>query len=299
MNWIDHIADKLERMKEERFALLLILPSFLVIVGIIIYPILYSAYLSFQRFQLTRSPVGSWVGLNNYYNLFTDENFLYSLSRTFYFTAPTVCLELILGLGIALLLSHKFKGRGICRSFWLIPWAFPPIVNALMWKWVYNGQFGIFNFILLKLGLIDSYVRWLGDPNTTMPLIIAAEVWKWTPFPILIFLAALQGVPKQLEEAARIDGAGVIQVFWHVTLPVIQRAFLILCILQTTWELRAFDIIYGLTKGGPMRSTMVVNYFSYQHAFRYLNIGYGATVAYFLFFITLGFIIFYLRIFGK
>jgi len=192
----------------------------------------------------------------------------------------SIALELVLGIGTALLLNRKFRGRAFVRSLILIPWALPITIAAAMWLWIFNPTYGALNSLLLQLGIIDEYRLWLSTPLSAMHVVVLADVWKVTPLVILLTLAALQTIPKELYEAAMIDGAGRWSSFWKVTLPLLTPTIVVTLVIRTMDAFKVFDIIYIMTSGGPSDGTKVISYLTYQEAFTYLNFGRGSALAY-------------------
>ena len=240
---------------------LLILPSMVVIFSIIIWPILYSIYLSFHQLYLVRPKEFPFVGLENYLKILSNRVFWAAVGRTFYFTGISGGAEIILGLGIALVLNQDFKGRAFMRGLIILPWALSSVVNGMMWKWIYDGRYGALNGILLQLGWIDSYKIWLADPKVAMNFVIIAKIWKETPVGVLFILASLQTIPSSLYEAAKVDGASTFRRFIHITLPLLRPILLLLIVIKSVWAIRdSFDIVYMITRGGPAESPV----FSYR-----------------------------------
>jgi len=186
----------------------------------------------------------------------------------------------VIGLGIALVLNRDFKYRGIVRALILIPWALPSVVVGITWQWIYNANYGVLNGLLLSLGFIDSYRSWLGNPSTALYMVVITKIWKEVPFVALILLAGLQTIPKNLYEAAKIDGSNLWQCFRDITLPLLRPSILVVLVLQTMWAIRVFDIIYVMTRGGPANKTMVITYYTFLRTFKFLDFGHGTALAY-------------------
>ncbi len=260
--------------------LLLISPAMLAIFGVVLFPMLSSLWLSFQQHDLSRPQEDAFIWLGNYINLLKDPRYLNSLQATLKFSLFSVIIELILGVAIAMVLNQEFRGRGFVRGLMILPWAMPSIVNAAMWKWIYNADYGALNALLSQLHLIDRYQVWLAEPSTAMFLIILANVWKETPFTVILILAALQTIPDDLYEASRVDGATEWQSFLRITLPLILPVLMIAGLLQFIWGFQTFELIYVVTGGGPFSSTEMTNLRVYATTFRSLRFGYGAAMAY-------------------
>lgn len=286
--------------KEARLGWLMTGPSLIVIGAIAVYPILYTVWLSLHSFNLKEPAAGKpFVGLDNYLVFFTDTQALGALWNTVIFTAVTVILEFLLGLAIALLLNRSFHGRGMVRASVLIPWAIPTAVSAMMWKFIYNDQYGVLNDILVKLGFMDGYKAWLGDPSTALTSLIITDVWKTTPFMTLLILAGLQMIPAHLYEAAKVDGAGLWNRFWHVTLPMLRSSILVALLFRTLDAFRVFDIVIVMTGGGPGNSTESISVYAYKVMMRYLDFGYGSALSVIIFIIVFLISLLYMKILGS
>jgi len=257
---------------------LFLLPSLLILCVVGIYPLIQTLYLSFFDVSLTKQ--GShFIGLENYKNLFNDIWFKVAYKNTWIFTAISVLMESLLGLVIALVLNKKFKGRGWVRACVLIPWAIPTVVSARMWEWIFNAEYGILNFLLVKTGIIDSNVNWLGETSTAMFAAIFSDVWKTTPFMALIILAGLQGISSSLYEAADIDGANKWRQFSYITFPLLIPSIMIAVLLRALDAFRVFDLIFVLTGGGPANSTEVLSSYAYKTTFSAGEVSSGAAMS--------------------
>jgi len=285
---------------ETRFAWLLILPAFVFIGIIIFYPMVLSFYDSLYQIDLTRKSQGTpFVGFGNYANILKSSSFWQSVGRTAYFTVVSIVIEMVAGFFIALLLNEKFWGRGILRSLLLLPWALPITVDAIMWKWIFNANYGAFNAFLQQIGLIDKYQAWMTKPWSAMHCVIAADVWKVTPLVALLLLAGLQTIPKQLYEAALVDGSGWWRSLFQITIPLLMPTFTVVLVLRTLDAFRVFDIVYIMTQGGPANATKVISFLTYQEAFKFLNFGRGASLAYIITMIVALLAYLYTRSMGK
>ncbi|MDA2912382.1 sugar ABC transporter permease [Acidobacteriia bacterium AH_259_A11_L15] len=257
-------------------------PAALFAASIALVPILVTFWLSFHR-QMPIFGISRFVGLENYRFLLEDARFWNALGNTAYFAAFSVVLELGLGLTFALLLNRQFRGRAVARALVLIPWAVPNVVAARFWEWVYNADFGVLNYLL------GIKINWLGDPLWALHAAILADVWKTTPFVVLLLLAGLQVIPEELYQAARIDGANAWQLFRHITLPLLKPVILLVLLFRTMDAARIFDLIFVLTGGGPANETETLVVYAYKLLYRTLQFGYGSTlsVAAFLFILAL------------
>lgn len=270
----------------------LILPSFLIILGISLQPILTTLYLSLFEVPRGINLQNTFIGLGNYISLLSEPIFWSTIGRTFYFTIISVGIELVLGLAIAQLIHAHPPGWQFLRTSLIIPWAVPTIVNGTMWRWIYNADYGALNGLLLQLGLIDKYIPWLTRPDMAMNLVILADIWHSVPFIALILQAALATLPPDLEEAASVDGATALQYFWFIRLPLLRPAILVALIIRTVEAFRAFDLIYVITNGGPANGTVTISFLTYLEMFSFGHAGRGSALSFLisLFTLTLAFI---------
>ena len=258
------------REKLSRYGLLG--PAVAYVGGVALVPILFTLWLSFRR-QLPIFGISRFAGLDNYHFLLTDGRFWAAMVHTLYFVILSVGLELALGLAIALLLHQEFPGRGVARALVLIPWAVPSVVAARFWEFIFNSDYGVLNYLL------GARINWLGDPFWAIHGAILADVWKTTPFVVLLLLAGLQVIPEDLYRAARIDGANSWQVFRHVTLPLLMPVVLLVLLFRTMDAARIFDLVFVLTGGGPANQTETLVIYAYKLLYRTLQFGYGSAVA--------------------
>lgn len=275
--------------------LLLTVPALLAIFTVVLIPFVSSLILSLQRRDVGRPQLDGFVGLDNYLRLLQDDRFLNSLKITVTFSLTSVIFELILGIAIALVLNEKFKGRGFVRGLIILPWALPSIVNAAMWQWIYNADYGALNALLTQLGLMDHYQVWLANPKAAMMLIILSNVWKETPFTVLLVLAALQGIPSDIYDAAKVDGASAWQRFFYITLRLLTPVIMVVAFLQLLWGMQTFELVYIVTGGGPASATELLSLRIYAQTFRSLRFGYGAAIAYLTGMLILVPALFYIR----
>jgi ABC-type sugar transport system permease subunit len=276
--------------------LFLLLPSLVVVFGIVIYPLLRTAYTSFFDVNSPFPGHYPFVGLGNYRRTFSNPDFWAAIRRTAYFTLVSTWFELILGILLALLLNVRFRGRAILRSIVILPWALPTIVNGMMWRWIFNPEYGALNALLTQLHLIPGYRSWLGRPFLALNMVIVADVWKNTPLAAFLLLAGLSTIPRELYEAARVDGAGAIRGFLSVTLPLLVPTILIVLVVRTIEAFKVFDIIYVMTRGGPANGTQTIAYYAYLQAFSNQLFGYGGALAYVIALFILGFAIVYMQL---
>jgi len=277
--------------ERKRAAWLFLTPMLVVLVIVAAWPLLRTFYFSLTNATLVDMERHSFVGLSNYlayengrwYGVLTDRQWLASLRNTLIFAIASVTLETILGVLIALLLNASFPGRGLLRAAMLVPWAIPTVVSAQMWGWMLNDQFGVVNDMLMKLGLISAPVAWLADPTLSLISVILVDVWKTTPFVALLALAALQMVPKDVYEAARVDGIHPVRVFFQVTLPLIAPALAIAIIFRLLDAMRMFDLVYVMT--GTTDATMTLSVYARQQLVDFQEVGYGSAASTLVFFI--------------
>lgn len=255
----------------------MILPALIAICLWTIYPIAYSFYISLYKWYLYSKV--SFVGLGNYVKLIHDDLFWKSLYQVSYYVMMSVSCQLILGLGMALLLNEKLKGRGIVKAFLLIPWALPGTTVGGIWKWIYQYDYGLFNIILRTIGISENGFHWLSS-STALNSIILVDIWRFAPFTAIILLAGLTTIPKSLYEAAIIDGANAWRRLINITLPLLLPTILVVLIIRTMFAFQVFDLIVTLTHGGPGTATYVLPYYAYLNAFSFIHIGYGAAVSY-------------------
>ena len=247
-------------------------PTLLILAVVTLYPLFYVFWLSLHR-RLLIFDISKFIGLENYGFLLRDDRFWNALYNTVYFTAVSVFLELILGLAIAMLLNRGFKWKGIMRSIILVPWVIPTVVSAKMWEWMYNPDFGILNHLL------GVNINWLGSPFWALNAAVFVDVWKTTPFVVLLLMARLETIPVDLYQAARVDGASNWYIFRRITLPLLMPMILIVLIFRTLDAFRVFDVIYVLTGGGPGNTTETLSIYAYKTLFQTLQFGYGSALA--------------------
>jgi trehalose/maltose transport system permease protein len=243
--------------------------------------------LSLRR-ELPIFGISRFVGLRQYLFMLSDPRFWNAVRHTAYFVGLAVPVELVLGLGVALLLDQPFRGRGLARALVMVPWAVPSVVAARFWGWILNGDFGVLNYLL------GTRVNWLGNPFWALNAAVLADVWKSTPFVVLLLLAGLQIIPEDLYRAARIDGANRWQAFRYVTLPLLMPVILIVLLFRTMDAARVFDLIYVLTGGGPANTSETLVVYAYKLLYRTLQFGYGSAVAVATFLFILGLSLVYL-----
>jgi trehalose/maltose transport system permease protein len=279
-----------------RAARLFLLPMLAALFLVAAWPLLRTIYFSFTDTSLSDLGGGEWIGFDNYLSIRTLESgrTLYrgtlvdpawwnAVYNTFRFAVISVAIETVLGLLVALVLNAEFKGRGLVRAAILIPWAIPTIVSAKLWAWMLNDQFGIVNDMLLNLGIISQKIAWTANVETAMFAVLIVDIWKTTPFMALLCLAGLQMIPRDMYEAAKIDGIHPIKVFFKVTLPLVKPALMVAVIFRLLDALRIFDLIYVLTPNSSATKTMSV--ISRENLFEFNNFAYGSAQSTLLFLI--------------
>jgi trehalose/maltose transport system permease protein len=290
------VAEKASRLTRLRVrsAWLFMAPMLLVLVLVAGWPLLRTIWFGFTDASLSDMGAAEFVGLINYSYLLQDPDWWNAVWNTFVFAAVSVTLETILGLGIALALDAHFRGRGLLRAAVLIPWAIPTVVSAQMWAWMFNDVFGVINYALLALGVIDEPIAWIASPDTALIAVIMVDVWKTTPFMALLLLAGLQMLPQECYESAKVDGVHPVKVFFKVTLPLLKPALMVAIIFRVLDAFRIFDLIYVMT--GNNKDTMSMSVYARQQLVDFQDVGYGSAAATLLFLIIALFTAVYLTL---
>jgi ABC-type sugar transport system permease subunit len=284
------------RTREGRFAAALLLPSVVAVFGIVIYPILRTLYTSLYAVDSPLPGHFNWVGLRNYTFALGHSEFWSAVERTAYFTFVSTGLELVLGMGIALLLYQPLRLRWLFRTIVVLPWALPTIVNGAMWRYMFNAQYGVVNAALTQLHIINSYEAWFSKPFLSLNIVILADVWKNTSLVAFFLLAGLTTIPRELYESARVDGYGPVGAFFHITLPLLRPVIVVVLVLRTIEAFKVFDIIYVMTGGGPANGTQSIAFYTYQRAFSDEFFGYGSALAYLIVIFIMALAILYIRL---
>ncbi|MDH7787480.1 multiple sugar transport system permease protein [Ochrobactrum sp. 19YEA23] len=259
-------------------AWLLMLPLLAVMICVIGWPMFETVRLSFTDAKLVGTG-GEFVGIANYVKMLSSTNFQRAFWTTTWFSLISVTAEMVLGVLAALLLNQQFYGRTILRALLILPWALPTVVNATLWRLIYNPEYGALNSLLTQLGIISKYQSWLGEPSAAMTALIVADCWKNFPLVALIALAALQAVPRDITAASLVDGAGPLNRFRFVILPYLAGPLMVALVLRTIEAFKVFDIIWIMTRGGPANSTRTLSILVYQEAFSFQRAGSGASLA--------------------
>jgi trehalose/maltose transport system permease protein len=278
--------------RQARLGWLLLLPALAVVAFVAIYPLGKTVYQSFtnQEFLAGIEPT-KWVGLQNYRDLWHDTIFRQSVWETIKFTLITVSFEFVLGIIIALVVNSNFKGRGAMRAAMLVPWAIPTVVAAQMWKWMFDDVFGVINDAGVRLHILNHSVAWISQPSTALAAVSAVDIWKTTPFVALLLLAGLQVIPRDLYEAADVDGASKWQQFWRITLPLLRPAILVTLIFRTLDALRVFDVFYVFYGNRPDTQTMAI--YAQSTIVSDGHVGYGSAISVAIFLIIGIFVVIY------
>jgi multiple sugar transport system permease protein len=263
--------------REARLAYTILTPTLLVIVGLVAYPFVAAIYLSLQN-KMVGAP-GRFVGVENYVELFQDEVFWRTAYNTVVYTGVGVALKFVLGLAMALVLDQERRFNNFFRTLLFVPWAVPIVIVALNWRWIYDDLSGFLNNFLITFHLTSNIISWLSDPALAMGCVIAVVVWAGTPFYAMTFLAGLQAIPRELYEAAEIDGASIVQQFFYVTVPRLKTIFLTTVMLSTIWTATELQFVLILTKGGPASRTEIFPHLAFNTALGARRLGMGAAVS--------------------
>jgi multiple sugar transport system permease protein len=274
--------------------LLLIAPTVVVLSAVIVYPLFFAIYLSLFSIY-TPTLQGSWVGFDNYVEVLGGGTFWFALLVTLIWTAGTLTLQIVFGVAMAIILNQNIFLRSLARSLVLFPYFISTVVAVLAWRWIFNDLYGILSYILIKIGIINMPLDFLGSMPNAMVSVIAVGAWKFFPFVVIAVLARLQTIPEQLYEAATIDGAGPIGRFFDITLPQLRDVLTIVILLRTIWDFKEFDLIFLLTGGGPLNNTRTLPLIVYQEAFGLNQMGMASTYAVAMMLIMLAFMLVYLH----
>lgn len=292
-------AKRAVEQQEARLAWGLVVPAVGTILLVALFPLIWTAWESVHLHNLQMPWLGRpFIGLANYLEALRDPRFWGALGHTAFFAVTSVGLELFLGLFLALAMNRAFRGRGLVRAAILIPWAIPTVVSALLWRFLFEGQSGVVNAVLVRGGVLREPLVWFIEASTAWVPVILSDVWKTTPFVALLLLAGLQNIDASLYEAARIDGASAWRQFRFVTLPLLRPAILVALIFRTLDAFRVFDLIYALTGGGPGSSTEPIALYTFNALLQNLRFGYGSALSVIVFGITFGLALIYIKLMG-
>jgi len=281
-------------LKRNSFNINMMLPAIVFILFVMVFPVVYSFVMSFFDWRLGKTP--KFIGIENYINIFKIPDIAHSVWITILFALVVTLLAIIFGLFLAVLLNMELRGSNFIMAILLIPWALPPVVVGLMWKWIFNPRLGTFNNILIALGLLDNFREWQSEPWPAFIMIVLTTVYKVLPLTVFLLSASLKTIPRELYEAADVDGMSPVGRFFSITLPLIRPSMVIIFILLSVETFKGFDLIYVLTRGGPGNFTSVLNYISFLYSFTFMKFGLGATIAFFVSFLIIIISIFYYRL---
>ena len=251
------------------------LPALCLVVGLMVYPLVYTLLLSTRSYDLSLKSY-RFIGLTHYLATLTSQRFWDAFGRTFYFTALSVAGSIVLGMVMALILNRDFRGARWARTAFLLPMVATPVATSLVWMMMFNPTLGVLNYLLQLGGLPPSL--WVADPRLAIPSIVLVDVWHFAPFAMLILLAGLRSLPLEPFESAMIDGASRWQIFWRITVPLLQPVLVVVLMFRTIDALKVFDLIWVITAGGPGFGSETLYVYAYNQAFKYLDIGYGSAV---------------------
>jgi multiple sugar transport system permease protein len=275
------IRETVRQMRKNWTAYLFLAPGLIHFLIFTLFAVSFALYISFHKWNIIQ-PAKPFVGFDNYVRLFSDPRFLRAVTNTFLFMIG-VPLNLISGLSVALLLNTKVRGQGLYRTLFYIPVVTPLVVSSIIWKWVYQGDYGLLNYYLLKFHLIESKIVWLADPNLALPALIIMMIWGGTGGTMVIYLAGLQGIPEEMYDAAKVDGANAWQRLLYITIPLLRPTTFFLTITGVIGTFQIFTEVYIMTNGGPLNRTTTIGFYLYDKAFRQLDMGYATAMAFALF----------------
>src|SRR3954451_8018931 len=288
----------LRDMRKQWSAYLFLAPCLLLFSVFTAFSVSYAFYLSFHKWNV-REPQKPYVGLDNYHRLLHDQHFRDAIVNTLYYSLGLVPTTTILGLLIALLLNTQIRARGVFRALFYMPVITPLVIASIVWKWVLNGDYGLLNYYLIKLHIINDPLLWLSDKRLAMPAVIITNVWKSVGFAMIVYLAGLQAIPQDYYDAAKVDGASGFRRLRDITIPLLSTSTFFIIIILLLGSLQAFTQIFVMTNGGPVGSTTTVIFYIYQYAFKRFEMGYASAMAFALFVMMLGFTLLQMRFFYR
>jgi multiple sugar transport system permease protein len=257
---------------------LLVAPALAVVLAVVFVPAINAIAMSFQSYDLRRPSSIGFIGLKNYAAVLADPLFWRATLKTILWVGFGVGLQFVFGFALALLLNQDFAGRGIVRSVSLIPWVTPGVLIGLMWRWIFDGNYGVLNDFLLRLGLIHDKIPFLAQESTAFPAVILTIVWQGIPFFAIMLLAGLQGIPDELYDAADVDGASGLQRFFRITVPSLKGVIFVTTLLRVIWVANSVDVIFNMTEGGPAYSSQTLSVYIFSKG-NSLNLGYASTMS--------------------
>jgi multiple sugar transport system permease protein len=274
------VAELLDR--QGILAYVLLTPGLLILIAFIGYPFATSLWLAVTD-QSVSTSVANFVGLDNFTDELRSQIFLQTVRNTLVYTGVTVALKLVLGIALAVLMNQSFRLKNLARAALLLPWIVPTALSAIAWLWLFDATFSVFNWAIVRSGLADRGINWLGEGSWAMTSIIIANIWRGTPFFAITILAGLQTVERELLDAAAVDGASAWQRFWGITLPLVRPVLLIVLLFSTIWTISDFQLVYVLTRGGPANSTHLFGTLAYDIAVRAGQLSEGAAISLYMF----------------
>jgi multiple sugar transport system permease protein len=281
------LRETMRQMRKNWSAYLFIAPGLIHFAIFTLFAVGFAFYISFHEWNIIK-PDKPFVGLDNYVKLIGDPRFHRAVKNTLTFMVG-VPLGLLTGLFVALLLNTKVRGQAIYRTLFYIPVVTPLVVSSIIWKWVYQGDYGLLNYYLLKLGIIEKKIVWLADPDLALPALILMMIWGGTGATMVIYLAGLQSIPEEMYDAAKVDGANALQRLLYITIPLLRPTTFFLFITSVIGTFQIFTEVYIMTNGGPLNRTTTIGYYLYTNAFRELEMGYATAMAFVLFAMIFGF----------
>jgi len=286
------------RLSDHQVGVLFMLPLILGLGVFLIWPIAEAVRLSFVRYNPLRPDSQPFVGLDNYVFVLKDPLFWESFSQALIWTGWSTVLQALIGVGLVVLLHQPLKGMNAFRGLLLFPYIVPTVVIALNWRWLFNSEIGIVNHLLMSAGIIDDRIAWLSTPTMAMASAILLNVWKYTPFVVIVVLARLQTIPTELYDAAKVDGAGPFRRFRDITLPQLAEVLAVVIVFRTIWTFNKFEEIYLLTRGGPGTSTYNLALYAFDQSIANLRMGVGAAAGVIMLLLLLLGSILYIRVSG-
>lgn len=281
--------------RKTRTALIMLAPAIIFLTLLIAYPLGKVIHDAFFRVHLINKSMSGFAGFDNFRKVFADEHFIQAIQNTGYWTVFSVLGEYIVGLTTAVLLNQKVKGRAFFRTCIFIPWLVPIIVAGMTWDWILNPEFGILNYILTSWNIVETPINFLGDVKYAMPTVIFVNIWRSFPYYTISFLAAMQSIPKDLSEAAAIDGAGAVKRFFKVTLPQLKSVSLVITFIHVIWTAINFDFIWVMTEGGPNYATETLPILIYRYSMKKFDVGAASALSTMMFTVMTILFVFYYR----
>lgn len=278
---------------------LLLAPALLFATFVLAYPLVQNLFNSVRDVSLIKGD-GGWAGLDNYASVFNDSLFWLSFRNTVVYAVVGTLISLLIGLGLALLLNMKIGRFNAIASFlYALPWVISPVVAGFAWKWLLNDHFGIVNYWLSGAGIVNVGTTWLGDPKTALLCVILARVWQFFPFAMVMFLAGLQAIPIEQYEAAAVDGASMLRKFFHITIPNLKSVTSVLLLLGVIWSFNDFNMVFVMTRGGPMNASMVLPVLVREFSFVFFDMGKGSALSILTFTLLLSLSFLYLKVLSR